>query len=262
MSDAPGTPEITGTIPFYKKPEPLSAEAHAGLGLKKIEQPWGFVREAHVVPVTVGEFGPVALNYPIIFSGENKMPLAVMGLRRGANLFITAAGELEDGVYLPGFIRRYPFVLAEAQDQQGFVVCVDRESELVSDNPDQPFFNGKEPTQYTNDAVEFLKGFEQQRQLTEQLSKLFMELDLFENKSVSFQPRGDDGNLQDARPLAEYFAVSIEKLNQLPADKLVELRNNGALAAIYVHNLSLINWQRILERAIRANTASPAAATV
>ena len=50
---AAGQPALTGQVLFYKQPQPLSPEEHAGLGVKQIDQPFGFMREAHAIPVTV-----------------------------------------------------------------------------------------------------------------------------------------------------------------------------------------------------------------
>ncbi len=56
---------------------------------------------------------------------------------------------------------------------------------------------------------------------------------------------------------ASYFArgwllggVSEAKLNALPADKFAELRDNGALAQIYAHLVSLLGWDRLLVKAM------------
>ncbi|MBJ7447363.1 MAG: SapC family protein, partial [Brevundimonas sp.] len=37
-----------------------------------------------------------------------------------------------------------------------------------------------------------------------------------------------------------------DKLKALPADKLVELRDNGALGQIYAHLVSLLGWDRLI----------------
>ncbi len=261
MADAPnGSMQVTGTVMLFKRPEPLNRTSHGALGLRRSEAPLAFAREAHIVPVTVGEFSNAALNYPIIFGGEKKAPVAVMGLRVGENLFIGADGQLEREKYLPTFIRRYPFVLAQNSDDDSFVVCVDAGSDLVVENPDVPFFENGETSDFTNDAVEFLKNYERQRVVTQRLSEMFIAMDLFETKTVSYRPQGPDGTPADPVQIAEYFAVSMEKVNELPAEKLVEMRDNGALNAIYIHNLSLLNWRILLERALRQSAeATPIA---
>lgn len=266
MAEAPNQgPQLTGQVPFYKNPEPLSAERHANLGLRRSDTPLAFARETNVVPITVGEFGPAATCYPIIFAGPNRVPLVVMGLRSGTNLYIGDDGRIQDDMYLPAFVRRYPFVFAEVGAQENkpadnLVVCIDTASDLVVDGGDVPFFEGGKPTDFTNDAIEFLKSFEQQRLSTERLSTLFTELDLFEEKTINFQPRPNGENAGEPFKIADYYAVSMDKLNALPADKFVELRDNGALSAAHAHHLSLLNWQRIIERAIRSNVAAQTAA--
>src|SRR5690349_3481978 len=103
---------ITGNVLFYTNPEPLSREMHGKLGVSRVEKPFGFAKAGHVVPITVAEFGLAALSYPIIFAGEQRQPLAVMGLNAGDNLFVKADGTFDVGAYIPAYIRRYPFVLA------------------------------------------------------------------------------------------------------------------------------------------------------
>ena len=81
--------------------------------------------------------------------------------------------------------------------------------------------------------------------------KLVDSYGLFEQKSVNFTPRDQNGQEGPQQKIADYWAVSEEKLNQLPADKFQELRDNGAIGAIYAHILSLLNWQRVIQRALR-----------
>ena len=50
--------------------------------------------------------------------------------------------------------------------------------------------------------------------------------------------------------IAEYFAVSEAKLNALPADKIIELRDNGALRQIYAHMNSLAGWEKLMAIAV------------
>ncbi len=244
-------PALTGNVLFYNKPEPLSLEAHRTLGVKRLSEPFGFLRSAHAVPVTVSEFGLAAGSYPLIFVGNDKTPVAVMGIRQGQNLFVTADGQPEHETYVPAFVRRYPFVFASDDSQDRMLLCVDREAPMVSDQPDVPFFEGETPSKFTQDAIEFCKEFERQRRATTEFIKLIDSFDLFETKSVAFTPRDAQGQEGPQQKIADYWAVSEEKLNALPADKFTELRDNGALGAIYAHLVSLLNWPGIIQRAVR-----------
>lgn len=248
-------PEITGNVLFYQQPEPLSLEAHRALGVKRIDEPFGFLRAAHAVPVTVSEFGLAASSYPVIFVGEDKTPVAVMGIRQGQNLFVGANGQPDPETYVPAFVRRYPFVFASDDGQDRLLLCVDRKAPMVSDLPDVPFFEGDQPSKFTQDAIEFCKEFERQRRATAEFVKLAQQHDLFEQKSVAFTPRDENGNEGPQQKIADYWAVSEEKLNALPAEQFIELRDNGALGAVYAHLVSLLNWPAIIQRAMRMAAA-------
>lgn len=249
---AAGQPALTGQVLFYKQPQPLSLEDHAGLGIKQIDQPLGFMREAHAIPVAVQEFGLTAASYPIIFVGDERTPVAVMGLRQGQNLYIDANGRIMDDHYVPAFARRYPFVFATDDNSDRLILCVDRQAPMVTNQPEVPFFENGQPSKFTNDAIEFCKEFERQRRATSDFVKLIRDFDLFEQKSVTFQPNNPDGTLTgEVQKLADYWAISEERLGQLPDDKFLELKASGALGAIYSHFISLLNWQRVIQRATR-----------
>jgi hypothetical protein len=244
-------PALTGNVMFYKNPQPLSPEQHAGLGVKKIDQPFGFLREAHAVPVTVTEFGMAGTAYPVIFVGDELTPVAVMGIRQSENLFVQADGKVDQDFYIPAFIRRYPFVFANDQDADRLLLCVDRDAPMVSNQPEIPFFQDGQATDFTNNAIEFCKEYERQRRSTVEFINLVKSLGLFEQKSVSFQPRNPDGQPSgEQQKIADYFAIDENKLNDLSEEQFKQLRDNGALGAIYAHMISLLNWQRVIQRAV------------
>lgn len=243
--------EITGNVLFYNKPEPLNFTAHGKLGVKQIDDPFGFLRTAHAVPLTTTEFGVAATSYPIIFVGDDLTPIAVMGVRQGENLFVTEQGQTDQDHYVPAFVRRYPFVFASDTNQDQLLLCVDSEAPMVTDQPDVAFFDGEEPSKFTTDAIEFCKEFERQRQGTLKFIEVTKKHDLFEQKSISFQPRDTSGQpVGDPQKIADYMAISEEKLNALSDEAYRELRDTGALGAIYAHLVSLLLWPRIIQRAL------------
>ncbi len=251
MSDvsAPTGP-ITGNVPLYRKPEPLTAEAHGKLGVKSPDKPFAFMSGAHFIPITVAEFAPGGLNFPIIFMGDTKLPAAVMGLNPGENLFVDPEGAVPVDVYVPAFVRRWPFVLAQGQGSDQLVVCIDREAEVISEEPDAPFFENGEISTFTKTAIQFCENFETERQRTEAFVALLTKHDLFELKTANFTPRNADGSAGETQQIADYFGVSDTKLRALPAADLAQLRDNGALQQIYAHLMSLLNWDFLIARAM------------
>ena len=258
----PGTGgQITGNVLFYSKPEPLTADLHKTLGVKRLDGPFGFAKAGHAVPLTVTEFPVAAVSGPIIFVGEDKMPLAVMGLNAGDNMFVQDNGIFEPGVYVPAYIRRYPFVFANDAKAQQMVLCIDRAAEFIVEGGDLSFFDEKgEPTEYTQNCITFCNDYEVERQRTQGFIQILKDNDLFEMKSAVHTPLNEDGTAGEPQKIAEYFGISEEKLNALPTAKLAELRDNGALSQIYAHLLSLVGWDRLIALAMARQAQNPQAA--
>ena len=254
------TPDLSGRVLFYNKPEPLSLESHRNLGVKRLDTPFMFLRTAHAVPVTVSEFGVASASFPIIFVGADKTPVAVMGVRQGENEFVDVKGQPDPDHYVPAFARRYPFVFASDDNADRLLLCIDREASMITDKPDVPFFEGDEPSKFTQDAIEFCKEFERQRRATMDFVQLLTEMDLLEQKSVSFTPRDQSGQEGAQQKIADYWAVSEERLNNLSDEKFLQLKNTGAMGAVYAHMVSLLNWPRVIQRALRRLQTAPAGA--
>lgn len=272
MTDAPAGPadgqaNIKGSLPLYKQPVPINEQQHKGMGLKYGDRPFEFLAGTHFVPLTWGEFAMAGANFPVIFLGENKTPVAAMGLRANENLFVDPETfQYAPYTYLPAFVRRYPFVGAnDSNDPTRFLVCVDAGSPLFSDEPTEPFFieDGK-PSPFLERAIDFVRRFENDVQSTQNFIKTIEDLELFDEQQATFQPRDAQGNPSgDPQVVATYWAVSGEKLRALPADKLVELRDNTMLGAMYAHMLSLSQWDFLIQRAVaRQNPGLGAERTV
>lgn len=244
-----GERRLSGEVLLYRQPEPLSSSTHGNLGIKRDGPHLEFLKNAHYVPLMASEFTSACGFYPIVFGGDAEMPLAVMGLKEGQNVFVREDGTFEPHSYAPGYIRRYPFVLANRQGSQEAVVCIDRAHEAIGENPDVPFFENGQASNYTQQAINFLQNFEQHRVGTEQLVKDLRELDLLEDKTSSYTPAPDANGAQKPQvPVAQFRGISEEKLRALPAEKLKDMHDKGLLPLIYAHLFSLNNWTYLVNR--------------
>jgi len=243
--------KVSGNVMFYENPVPLTKDKHGDFGVTQVEKPFEFMANQHFLPLTAPEFGSASASVPIIFAGEERSPLAVMGIRTGENLFVEE-GNFTPDFYMPAFARRYPFVLAGDSANDRFVVCVDEKASCVTKKkPQQKFFDGDDTSQFTKEAFQFLQNFERDRQATAKMVEDFKALDLFEPKEMNFQGQNADGTPAERQKIADYFAISEDKLKALPADKLAEFTKNGYLAVAYAHLISLNNWQRLVNMTLR-----------
>jgi len=239
---------------FYRQPELLSKELHGKLGVNVSPTRFTFAMGSHVCPLTVQEFAAASTCYPIIFVGQEYNPVCVFGVSEGQNLFATDEKGFDTDTYIPAFIRRYPFVLANpgnAPEADGrMLVGIDRAYEYIAENAAYPFFDEKgEPTDYTQRCMQFCNDFEAQVRSTQMFVELLKELDLMEQRSTSYTPQAQDGTASgEPKLVAEYFGVSEDKLKALPKEKLADLAASGALQQIYAHLNSLFGWERLIVR--------------
>jgi len=248
--------QVAGNVMFYTKPEPLNKEAHGKFGVKGVAKPFEFMSKQHFIPLTAQEFGAASSSYPVVFAGDDRTPIAIMGIRPEENLFVKEDGQFETDYYMPAFARRYPFVLANDNDNKRRLLCVDMAADCVTNKkPDQPFFDGENASVFTQDAIKFLEEFEQNRIFTDHMVARFKELDLFEMKDMHFQGQNADGSPAERQKIAEYFAVTDERLRALDEKIIKELNDNGMLAAAYAHMFSLANWQRLVNMTLRRAAA-------
>ena len=187
-----------------------------------------------------------------MFGGPDKTPMAIMGLREEQNMFVNN-GCFEDGAYVPAYLRRYPFTLAGAGDDQ-FVVCIDRDAPgFVEGEEGEALFADDEPTEFTRNAIAFLNEYEVERKRTQEFVELLVQADLFEVKHTLFVAAGTG----EQELIADYYGVAEEKLRALDSAMLGEMVKHGAMAAIDAHLLSLSRWSALIAR--RDQMAPPAA---
>ena len=246
---------------FYNDLMPLNSRDHGTWRAKSLTTaPW--LKGQHAIPLTVEEFPQAQRFYPVIFSsGDNPVPLALMGLNEGVNVFVDDEGKIDTPVYIPAYVRRYPFVFATDDAQDRMVLCIDRAAEFIVEGGEMPFFEAdNQPSDYTKRCMEFCNNFETERRRTVAFVQILKDLDLFETKTATFTPTNPDGTPAETQKIAEYFGVSEEKLNKLPPEKFIELRDNGALGQIYAHLMSLVGWDRLVALAMARAPAPPQAA--
>lgn len=245
---------------FYERPVPLNREGHKDLRIKSMNNV-GFAASAHSVPLTVAEFGPAARDFPILFGGnslEDAGPLAMLGLHQSENAFIDANGQWEQGAYIPAFIRRYPFVLAEkpeGAEGDDFTVFLDEAYPgFGTEEGDRLFNEDGTDTDTLKNAVQFLGEFQEHVKRTQAFTQRLRELDLLEPRSAQIQ----DG--ENTMVINGLFVVNEEKLRALDEKVAHELLADGSMGWIYAHLLSLSNIDRLKLRVDQRKAAQPQAA--
>ncbi len=239
---------------FYEHPVPLNRTEHKDLRLKGVPNV-KFAMNAHSVPLTGVEFGIAARDLLIVFGGTSMAeagPMAMLGLRQNENLYVDADGRWAADTYIPAFVRRYPFVLAEkpaGQEGDDFTVFLDESYEGFNASEGERLFmeDGSDSEMLTK-AVGFLGEFQQNIARTKWFMEQLHKHDLLEPRNVRLQKDGTDGQEGRAINLNGLFVVSEEKLRALDEKVTHELLREGVLGWIYAHLLSLANIDRLAQR--------------
>jgi hypothetical protein len=242
----------TQNLPLlYSALEPLNVTQHGKMNIRRIEKA-PIMANTHAIPVTVDEFALVQRNFPIVFSaGDNPVPLALMGLNDGVNAFLDDDGNLrEQNVYIPAYMRRYPFLLARLRpDSDELSLCFDPTSGAVGDFEDGEalFEEGGEPSEATKTILQFCEQFETAGQRTAAFMEELKKSGLLMDGEVAIQPEGAP------QPFVYrgFQMVDEEKLRELRGDELRKMNQNGMLALMYAHLFSLPQIREVFERQVR-----------
>ena len=234
---------------FYKDLVPLSSSAHTGYRVRSSDVA-PFLATAHAIPITVDEFITAQRYYPIVFSvGENPVPLALMGLNEGVNVFVDDEGKLLGQTYVPAYVRRYPFLLAKLQPQaEELSLCFDPTSGLIGEFEDgNALFEDQQPNDNLKSVLKFCEEFEIAAQRTNAFVKEIQEAELLIDGEVTIQPSDSE------QPFIYrgFQMVSDEKLRDLHGDKLRKLNQNGALPLVIAHLFSLPQIREVFGRQLQ-----------
>ena len=238
----------TAQLPlFYNGLEPLSSDTHANYKVRPQDSA-PFLVGQHAIPITVDEFPLVQRHMPIVFStGDDAIPLALMGLNEGVNVFVDAEGTLtENQMYLPAYIRRYPFMLARLRPgADELSLCFDPTSEGIgADVEGEALFADGQPSEVTKNIMQFNESFEQAGARTAQFMRDLKELDLLMDGETTIQADG----VEQPFIYRGFRIVNEEKLAELRGDQLRKIHKNGMLPLLYAHLFSLGLMRDIFSR--------------
>jgi len=245
---------------FYKKVVALNTDAHRNLKFAATEVNFSFARDTTAVLLAGVEFAEALREYPIVFirgQDQQMRPVALLGVRDGENLFVGEEGKW-DARYVPAFVRRYPFVMAEGSAQGDLMVCIDEDCTALNANHGDLLINAEgrmEPRM--NEVMQFLQNFQQEFARTEMLAKQLDELGLFVQQGARF----DTGNGETFQ-LNDFYLIDEAKFGQIEDAKLPGLFRSGALGLAYLHLASLGNMRKLLDRVSVRSAAQKQAESV
>ncbi|AQZ50552.1 SapC family protein [Martelella mediterranea] len=233
---------------FYGSPQVLRFEDHKDLTLER-KSDFAFAATANAIPLTPGEFLPAVRHYPIVFvrGGDAPAPVAVTGLKQGQNLFVTQAGEWQQGSYIPAYVRRYPFILIQSEDKTQTVLgfdgaCARITTAAKTKDGDMLFAEDGTASETTRPMIEFCNAYHQQSLMGTEFVKALQEHDLLVDKQVNMSFPDKSRYRLDG-----LLVVDPERFRALPAKVIGEWHEKGFTDAVVLHMASSQNWENLLQ---------------
>jgi len=236
---------------YYEKPVLLDRDKHRKLRVKPGSS-FAFARKANSLYLAGVEFNEACKEYAIVFTRgaqQKIVPVAMLGLRSRENLFVDA-GENWAATYVPAFVRRYPFVLAELPGQS-LGVCIDEAYGGLDNQEGEALFDARGGnTPFLQNALDFLTRYQQEFGRTEGFCRRLEQAGLLTEMNAQAQ-------LVDGRSFAVngLLVVDEKKLMALPDAVALSLFRAGELHLISMHLASLSNMQKLVD--LMAQRKSP-----
>lgn len=229
---------------YYEKPALLDRGRHRRLRVRTSSS-FAFARQANSVYLAGVEFNEAMKEYAIVFTRAatgRMVPVAMLGLRSRENLFIDEEARWA-ARYVPAFVRRYPFVLAQLTGEQ-LGVCIDEACPGFNFEEGEPLFdeNGAN-TPFLANAVEFLEHFQREFARTEAFCGRLEQFGLL--KEMNAQASLTDGR---SFTVGSLHVVDEPRLMALPDAVALSLFRSGELHLVSMHLASLSNTQLLADR--------------
>lgn len=227
---------MSQSLLFYKSPIPLDRKLHKNFKLQR-QTTYEFANNSNSVPVAGLEFFQASRNYPILFvKNQNAefIPIAVLSLKSAGH----DLGENWDDVYVPAFIRRYPFILTGEGN-----VLFDKEAPHLQETEGEALFDDDgEPTKVLKDILGFLEQVDFGYKTTEEYCKVLAEKELLEpfKGTVKFS--------DTAVKLDQLYAINEKKFYELEDKDIVDWFKKGWMAWTHAHLHSLNSMGEVVKR--------------
>ena len=232
---------------FYNNIMALNTIEHKDLRLK-IDNNFSIFSNTNALPIAGIEFIEASREHAIAFINyqeEGIIPVYILGLRDNENLLLDNNNNWKYN-YVPAFVRRYPYIMIEPNEEGQSVVCIDADYGGINDPKGELLFTQEDgetkATPQLETAMEMLQDFHAQLTRTREFTKRLEDFDLL--KEIAPQI-----NLADGREftIGGIYTIDEDKLLELEDEKALTLYRSGEMAWIYNHLASISNLIRLAE---------------
>ena len=200
-----------------------------------------------IVPILIAEIGKIAVTNPIVYLEKDKT-LGLYSLQSvlpEMNLMIDKKGSWINS-YIPARYRSLPFVLAnnsEDKSNNEKILCFIDDLKCVAKSFDREstkiFDENNQLSEEMQRVFEFLKNIDQNEFVTQKALQSIQKMDILEDWQLSIKL--SDGE----KKMTGLKRINIEKLKNLPTEKLHQLNQTGGLDISFASIFSLNNLENL-----------------
>src|ERR1039458_627336 len=215
-----------------------------------------FCGQLNAIPISYTEFSVACRDYPLVFTsgdnGQTYAPVAALGLTNGENLFLPN-GAWDKNVYVPAYVRRYPFCMARVNldkvEQADRLICVEK---AFLDDKGESMFDAEGKSLPKWQPIEkLLQEYEADLERSREMSAILSDYALLEPFAMQAQTKAGA-----AMNLTGMYRVDEKKMEFLNASQHKNLIKKGVMGRIYAHLISLDNFARLLDRKVGSTAAA------
>jgi hypothetical protein len=217
----------------------LNPKDHSQLTLLETSD-YSFAADLMFIPIVLSEIADVAREYPLVFIGDQPMPVALTGVEKGLNAYVAEDGSWR-AHYIPGSIQGYPFTLGAMPNKPGeFAIVFDPEAAQLTSPAGAPLFDSQnKPMANLRKRMDLLTKIKKAEPVTHRMVKELRESGLLMDRAIRInRPDGEDSQITGIQVVDE------SKFNGLSGKEFLALRDKGLLPLIYSHLLSMANLRQ------------------
>lgn len=225
---------------FFNDLVALDTEKHRSLTLPAERKHFNFARGAHMLPLTVAELGFALKHYPLVLvaEGTSVALVALTGLPGQGNRFIDTHGEWRPGVYIPAYVRGYPFIALRPAENADPVLGFDPAAEDFKVKGGRALMGADgQPSEQLKGIAAFQAEYRQLADRTQAMTLALKDAGVLEEGGLQWQPP----NGGEAQKIGGFFVISEQKLRALSPEALKKLMEADALGLAYAQLFSMGN---------------------
>jgi hypothetical protein len=239
MSEPPAQPAMPL---FFKRIVGVNPTTHPDLKLDR-NTGFGFAAGAQAIPLGLSELELAAQHYPILFTlGSDPLPVALVGLKEGSNLFVSGSGAWLMDSYVPAYVRAFPFIFVEDPLAKTLYVGMEPDAPALNSGQGVRLFEDGRPSAALNETIAFCSAYREAVGAAGAFGRALQAARLLEEEEATVNFTGGG-----AARIRGFNLVKPERLAELDDTIFLDWRRMGWLSAIYAHLFSAGRWNRLIE---------------